>query len=540
MVLRVCCLGLALLAPTVALADGMVIPRRAFAIPDIPEQRALIHYADGTETLVIETSFIGGGSNLAWVVPLPAAPKVEPASNGLFPTLQVIFSPKILLSVTPWWLALPIAAILFCLYKLVQRSGLIFVALLLLLVLLLAPFFLPALSVSRTAGMSTSARASVRVLNRQRAGLFDTVTLRSTDPAALLHWLEENGFSAPTNIAPVLADYVRDGWVFTAARLDTKAEENSTQATHPLAFTFKTSQPVYPLRLTAKATTSCRVDLYVFGPGRASIPGFTVQRCERPTYDEAQPQWWRLEPAGLHIRQHELATLVHGAMVATKLSGSLTPSDMARDAYVNWQPYWKTGTKRYGPGAALTLGANVAALALLAALAWRIGFRAMRGPQVPTWGTWLIPAALALGVLVYIGVPKADESALRVVKLRFSAIRNDNYILKMALTDEMNQPAGSREIVSSTRLEKTCQTALQNAPLYWSHDTNDLNFLTNFFTGELVRFEASPGNFVFRCIGHFPPTTNGPYVTPGAGRYELVWHDWDGAEALTNSFDAAQ
>jgi hypothetical protein len=525
------------------LADGMVIPRRAYAIPDIPEQRALLHYADGTETLVIETSFTGGGSNVAWVLPLPAPPKVESASTGLFPTLQVIFSPKIVLSVAPWWLALPIAAILFGLYRLVQRSGLILILLLLLLVLLLAPLFLPGLGVTRSAGISTSALASVRVLNRQRAGLFDTVTLRSTDPTALLHWLEENGFSAPTNIAPVLADYVRDGWVFTAAGLDGNAENASIQATHPLTFTFKTSQPVYPLRLTSKASTSCRVDLYVFGPGRASIPGFTVQRCERPTYEETQPQRWRLEPAGLHIRHHELAALLRGATVATKLSGNLTPSDMSHDAYVKWHPYWKTGGKRYGLGAALTFSANVAALALLAAAGWIVCFRFARGPQAATWGKWAIPGALALGALVYAAIPKAEAAALRVVKVRWSAIINDGYILKMALADEMpsiNGTSGAGELFSTARLEKTCEIALRNSAAYWSHDTNDLHLLTNFFTGELVRFEASPGNFVFRCVRQFPATTNGPYVTPGAGRYELVWHDWDGAEALTNSFDVAQ
>lgn len=538
-ILRVCCLGLALLAPTMALADGMVIPRRAYAIPNIPEQRALIHYADGIETLVIETSFTGGGSNVAWVVPLPAPPKVEPASTGLFPTLQVIFSPRIVQSVIPLWLALPIAAVLFGLYRLAQGSSFVFALLLTVLALLLAFLLLPVLGGAKTAGISATTRASVRVLNRQRAGLFDTVTVRSTDPAALLHWLEENGFAAPTNIAPVLTDYVRDGWVFTAARLDTQPGDGLPQATHPLAFTFKTSQPVYPLRLTAKASSSCRVDLYVFGPARASIPGFSVQRCERPTYDETQPQWWRLEPAGLHVRHHELAKLVSGAAVATKLSRNLTPANMARDAYVSWGPYWKTGSKRYALDAALTLSANVAALALLITAGWLIWSRAHGAQLANHPGIWLTTGAIALGVVVYAGLPKAEAGGLRVVRLRSTSIRNDSFILLMALQDEMaamNRGAGS----SSEELEKTCHAALGNSAEYWTHDTNNLHFLTNFFTGELVRFEASPGNFILRSVVQFPPTTNGGYVAPGLERYQLVWHDWDGAEALTNSFDVAQ
>ena len=40
--------------PSHARADGMVIPKTAYGIPLIPDQRALIHYAAGVETLVID------------------------------------------------------------------------------------------------------------------------------------------------------------------------------------------------------------------------------------------------------------------------------------------------------------------------------------------------------------------------------------------------------------------------------------------------------------------------------------------------------
>ena len=69
-----------LLFPVNSFADGKVIPQTVFAVPDIPNQQALIHYANGLETLVIETSFVGKGSNFAWVVPLPAVAKIAPVS----------------------------------------------------------------------------------------------------------------------------------------------------------------------------------------------------------------------------------------------------------------------------------------------------------------------------------------------------------------------------------------------------------------------------------------------------------------------------
>src|ERR1043165_8386312 len=103
-------LGLVLLALSsplqgVALADGMVIPQMAYALPQIPDQRALIHYAGGIETLVSETSFAGSGTNFAWVVPLPAIPKIEPVSTRLFSTLPNRFQPKGVCCVEPYLVA---------------------------------------------------------------------------------------------------------------------------------------------------------------------------------------------------------------------------------------------------------------------------------------------------------------------------------------------------------------------------------------------------------------------------------------------------
>ncbi len=469
---RIWMLAFATLVPVTVLADGMVIPQRAYALPDIPDQRALIHYDNGIETLVIETSFVGQGTNFAWVVPLPAMAKIEPASTGLFPTLQVIFQPKIVLSVKHYWLALPIAVVVIFLIRVLRREsffvlallGLLFLAtmvmlpifgewfilpmavlvlfligifrlerrsvvalliLFFLVIVLMFPFF--ALTRSR-GGMSGSTVANVRVLDRQNAGLFDTVIIKSTDPTALLSWLNENGFSAPTNIAPVVADYVRDGWVFAAARLRREVGDNAPLATHPLAFTFKSAKPVYPLRLTGKGTASCRVDLYVFGPGRAAAPGFAVQRCEAPQYqtEVARPQ---LETGGLRIRHQELAKLVTGAPVATKLSATLNASGMARDAYVSWGTYWPSGGKRYSTGAALTVSGNVAALLFMGLfVVWWVLSRTkcITGFRAQQWGPWLAPVAVAVGIAVYLtGLPRVEASSMRVTRVSYGGLTHE-------------------------------------------------------------------------------------------------------------------
>jgi hypothetical protein len=523
-------LVLIFLFPVAASGDGMVIPQRAYALPEIPDQQALLHYANGTETLVIETSFKGQGTNFAWIVPLPSEPKIEPVSAGLFPTLQTIFQPKVVLSVSPYWIALPILAFLIWLGSAV-RSGFALV-LTLLLLLLLAAALLPALSSSKARTASAvggGSLASVQVLNHQNAGLYETVTIKSPDPTALVSWLEANGYRIPTNTAPVISNYVRDGWVFAAARLGSDSTNAAAQATHPLAFTFATAKPVYPLRLTGTATRSCRVDLYVFGPGRAKAAGFSLKRCEIPNYD-ADTSTTRLEPGALRIRHKELAKLVANAPVATKLGATLDSEAMARDAYVDWGHYWPSGDLSYSTGAAVTLSANVAAFLFMGlfAISWmRARFKGEGGfPVRACWKAAAVTAAV--GVLIFtFGLAKADASSVRVVR-GHRGIPGANLLgLAMVVEDELADTNSLAKTSAMTAAESAILLRqviheYQSDP-YWLryYGSSRANHpLTNLFTGELVRFEASPGNFVLR-----------PVIANES--YELVWHDLDGAEALT-------
>ena len=84
-----------------ALADGKVFSQIAAASTQIPDQSAIICWepgengGPGTQTLVIETSFEGEGTQFGWVVPLPGQPLVRPATTGTIPSLRAVFLPKI-------------------------------------------------------------------------------------------------------------------------------------------------------------------------------------------------------------------------------------------------------------------------------------------------------------------------------------------------------------------------------------------------------------------------------------------------------------
>ncbi|HEY5914328.1 MAG TPA: DUF2330 domain-containing protein, partial [Verrucomicrobiae bacterium] len=86
-----------------ALADGMVVPEQYYPKVEIPNQQALIHFSDGLERLVIETTFLGAGTNFAWVVPLPSAPEVKAVSESFFGGLQHAFQPELIHRVHPYY-----------------------------------------------------------------------------------------------------------------------------------------------------------------------------------------------------------------------------------------------------------------------------------------------------------------------------------------------------------------------------------------------------------------------------------------------------
>ena len=313
-----------------ALADGMVVPTIAYpAKITIPDQRALICYTNGTERLVIETRFTGAGTNFAWVVPLPSQPVIEEATTGLFPTLQYLFRPEIVhevpryflriltliwlgyvlffvrptgqmnrldvvacllvvIGVNLGWLIGPahggpegwawvmanllLFADLMCVMLLVRyweqfNSSTQTVLITFLAIQLAVMVMLPTLGRAKNMGSTSSAEA-VSILDRRLVGIFETTTITSRDPKALENWLRENGFAVPTNAEPVIASYVKDGWVFVATKVRRDKPDSETSTPHPLSFTFKTDKPVYPMRLTGVDNGPLRLN-FTFSATRA-------------------------------------------------------------------------------------------------------------------------------------------------------------------------------------------------------------------------------------------------------------------------------
>ena len=196
----------------------------------------------------------------------------------------------------------------------------------------------------------------------------------------------------------------------------------------------------------------------------------------------------------------------------------------------------------YSPGAALILSGNVSALLFMAlALGWLLLLRMKCGFRAAKWGFWLAPVAVAAGLVVYcVGVPKVGGSSFRTTQVSFGGAYNDSFRLAMALGDELQDsnvvqsaglPVPPLTPAESARLLQATARGFQRRGLWQSRSHNPL---TNLFTGEPIKFEASPGNILLRAVAQ--PGGGDHKLLSGAApdTYELVWHDLDGAEAVTN------
>ena len=312
-------------AASFAFADGVVLPTRAIVKPvRTPDQRALVAFDGTTETMVVETTLQGEGSEFAWIVPLPAAPKVEEAKSEMFRTLQLVTAPRVVGRekmgakwTQPFFLgALVIGA--WIATRRVRGSPAVGAG------VVLAGFYV-VLSQIRCASPPEDT-AEPRELARVEVGAFDVATVDPGHGSGLRRWLDDNGFASPPAVDEVAADYARRGWVFVAAKLRTD-ESDAVRRVHPLAFTFPAKEPVYPMRLTLAANPTCALELYAFGEGTAEANGLSV----------AYSGPWYGSERGEAEKDAEIARFAHDCPV-TKLTGTLDPANCAVDLALRWGP----------------------------------------------------------------------------------------------------------------------------------------------------------------------------------------------------------
>lgn len=496
-------------------ADGKAFVLRAQdpTAVRMPDQQALILFDQGIETLAIETRFVSKGKDFAWVIPLQAAPSVEVGTNGLFPTLQALFQPKVI-EREPATLGLTIPLILCTLIVIAfpRWKGLLgAVALLALFIVVM----LPALGKAR--GGPIAPPTGVEILSRDIAGEFELTTIASNDPNALLNWLNDGGYAVPAGAQPVIADYVARGWVFVAAKAVAPEEIASGAVTpRPLIFRFPVDAPVYPMCLTGVDNNGpLELDLYVFGPEAASVSGMRVTTSLHARREDAVRRWRPYPHWGSISVSHSGLQDVLGDSLktenqlwGTKLTGVFQPEDMKADLAVKFAPGQYKREEVYTPkgrwSQALETGGALSVIGLwIAFLACEVAKASSRTRILGVGAAFAVAAVGAFGHAATLPITKTSE-----VVSRYEGYRMWEEV-QYALPGAVREPNQTDlEFLRARTREAIGQMVARE-------------YISQKFAAGLQEGDG-PGCYEFRNV-------------PEVG-WALVWHDWYGGEMYYYTF----
>jgi hypothetical protein len=219
-----------LLAPFgAALADGGFLVRTAEEARvkvSSDAQKALVVWEAGTETLHVRSSFHGPVAEFAWVIPVPARPKVERSDWKLFTAAEQATRPEVVVVRTRF-----------------VHGG-----------CTCASGAVPEQSAPQQTTVRRIESLDIRELHVE--------VLAADDAGGFVSWLKANGYAVGQSAEAVLGDYVRRRFFFVAvrvretgfwARLKTSGGTVAGELT-PLAISFPAAKPFYPLAISAIST----------------------------------------------------------------------------------------------------------------------------------------------------------------------------------------------------------------------------------------------------------------------------------------------
>ena len=201
-------------------ADGGFFKSREYMNEELYEtgQKAIIVYRDNTETMLLQVKYEGNVSDFAWVVPVPGYPKVDTASVELFEDLAWITAPR-------------------------ASSG----------------------KSIGCGGVFGTSKTLVDVWEEGDIGIYHYAVLSADDSAALVNWLNDNGYAFPENGSGVIGEYINKGWYFVAAKIRAGAQGVGNEGLiEPLQLSFESEKIVYPLKISSLSSAETKVILYVF------------------------------------------------------------------------------------------------------------------------------------------------------------------------------------------------------------------------------------------------------------------------------------
>ena len=291
------CLAVPLLSALVLADGGMFISEsswkkhREWSMINEPEQKAVVYFSKGQEQLIISPSYQGPASDFAWVVPVPARPKVEILKGAIFHELANITNPVGMVD-------------------------------------------------GRTELYKSPSK--VQVLERKTVGAYDVSVLSATDGKALINWLKTNKYHVPNKALKPINSYVKKKWTFVACRVKVPAISKGLQTgtLAPLRLTFPTKNPVYPMKLSSVNPKTFKVLIYVILPdGEVRRNTTSIKKLTQPSKIGSAVTYHRTDVPWNQKNYKTLAKLSHSALKIFVEEIHLSPKNCTNDFVWDAQLY---------------------------------------------------------------------------------------------------------------------------------------------------------------------------------------------------------
>jgi len=236
------------LAP-ISLADGGLFTQLYRDIYE-PNQLAMIVFDDMVEKIIFQIDYEGDAEDFAWVIPVPAYPKLFPVEDEIFYELHELTQPPPPSSFGCGW-----------------GAGV------------------------QTPGLEDE---GVHVWEENQVGIYHTTTLSATDPNSLVVWLNDNGYAFPAEGQGILDYYVQQSWFFVAMKIQpdeiVNNSENYSGAIQPIGIMFFSDEMIYPLKISTLSVPSwgTEVLIYAFSDERVTFPGAAEEYNSTITPDQLE------------------------------------------------------------------------------------------------------------------------------------------------------------------------------------------------------------------------------------------------------------
>ncbi|MBM4130560.1 DUF2330 domain-containing protein [bacterium] len=314
-------LALAGAVPGDARADGGYVSPYGFPVWEPGQTAFLRHDATaGIEELSILPRFWGEPTDFAWLVPVPSLPEVTEADPELFRQLSALTAP-VVRSRDSFW-------------NCESRPDVL--------------------------GGRGLGDGGVEIIDDEVIGIYRTQIVAATEADALTDSLTAWGFLHEGNralVAPILAEYVADGWYFVAMSIDSTAAAAPRwpygkaapdraapdywyPALQPMTFRFAAAQPIYPLRISQiSAGGYSPVSLYVAADGRVDFPGARTLYANRLSVGEHAAITAAYPAAGAGLDAGRWLTRLYRAYAGAEMDADLVLTPAASQSPVRLVRY---------------------------------------------------------------------------------------------------------------------------------------------------------------------------------------------------------